>query len=170
MAKRFLLIAFAFAFMTIIAVAWIVPRMTNLYYRSFGDHIVQIWISADDAGSTQQKIHGSYFPRFAIIGGYNSVNLPPTYSTPTFTTFHEPSDKLICIYDNNDYGFLMIVDQSDHDWYIGGMSIGVNISPKEKWLQHFNTIKAKHPGVPYSHYFRPLPDEPDEKAMDQSPH
>lgn len=165
MAKRSIIIATVFT--CLIAVAWIVPRVTNLYYRSFGDHIVQIWISADDAGSTQQKIHGSYFPRFAIMSGYNSVNIPPIYSKPTFTTLHEPGEKLICIYDNNDYGFLMIVDQSDHDWYVGGMSGGVDISPIEKWSQHFNTIKAKHPEVPYSHYFRPLPDETDHNTTDQ---
>lgn len=165
MAKRSIIIATVFT--CLIAVAWIVPRVTNLYYRSFGDHIVRIWISADDAGSTQQKIHGSYFHRFAIMSGYNSVNIPPIYSKPTFTTLHEPGEKLICIYDNNDYGFLMIVDQSDHDWYVGGMSGGVDISPIEKWSQHFNTIKAKHPEVPYSHYFRPLPDETDHNTTDQ---
>ncbi len=103
------------------------------------------------------------------MSGYNSVNLPPIYSKPTFTTLHEPDEELICIYDNNDYGFLMVVDQSDHDWYVGGKAGGVNIASIEKWSRHYNTIKAKHPEVPYSHYFRPLPAEPDSKTMDQSP-
>ncbi len=70
--------------------AWIIFRPNYLYYKSFGDHIVKIWISADDAGSSQQKIHGSYFRRYDLMIGYNSVNLPPTFTKPTFTTIHEP--------------------------------------------------------------------------------
>ncbi len=63
----------------------------------------------------------------------------------------------------------MIVDHSNRDWYVGGKMGGVNISQIDKWSQHFNTIKAKHPEVPYSHYFRSLPDEPDNNTMDQRP-
>ena len=47
----------------------------------------------------------------------------------------------------------MIVDQSDHDWYIGGMSGGVNISGLEKWQQHFETLLETNPEIPYGDYF-----------------
>ncbi|MFM8216650.1 MAG: hypothetical protein ACKN82_18690 [Pirellula sp.] len=143
-------------------------RPDRLYYKPFGDHIVKIWISADDAGASQQKIHGSYFRRYDLMIGYNSVNLPTTFTKPTFTTIHEPVDELICIYDNNGYGFLMIVDQADDDWYIGGMTIGARISPLDKWSRHYDTIRSKHPEVPYSHFLRKSQQEPDNKPIDPS--
>lgn len=126
----------------------------SIYKRNFGDHKVKIWISADDAGSDQQKIHGSYYQRgFVLMYGYNSVELPAEFETPSFTTVLDESNHLICIYDNSNYGFLMIVDQSDHDWYIGGTSGGVKRSRLEKWQQHFNTLLKTNPEIPYGDYF-----------------
>ena len=131
----------------------IIFRDRSIYRRSFGDHVVMIWISADDADSDQKKIHGSYYPRFALMSGYRSVNLPKKFRSPTFTTIEDKTEKLVCIYDNNSFGFLMLVDQSDNDWYVGGMHGGVNISKMEKWIRHYNTIRALRPEIPYGHYF-----------------
>jgi len=68
-------------------------------------------------------------------------------------------NQLFCVYDDNDYGFLMIVDQSDHDWYIGGMSGGVKISGPGKWKRHFQTLQAKNPNIPYADYFNVTGDD-----------
>ncbi len=139
------------------------------YSRIFGSHVVEIWISADDAGSSQQKIHGSYSPRFALMRGYKSVNLPEHFETPTFTTIQEPTDNLFCIYDNNGYGFLMLVDQSDHEWAIGGKAGGsLGFSPHYKWSKRFANLRNKHPEVPYWHYLSKSQKESDNKVIDPS--
>ena len=138
----------------ILFIWWFSRSDNSIYTRNFGDHKVKIWISADDAGSGQKKIHGSYHERgFVLMYGYNSVDLPATFETPTFSTVVDESNQLVCIFDNNDYGFLMIVDQSDHDWCIGGMSGGVKLSGPEKWQQHFETLLQTDPEIPYADYF-----------------
>ncbi len=62
----------------------------------------------------------------------------------------------------------MIVDQADDDWYIGGMTGGVRISPLDKWSRHYDTIRSKHPEIPYSPLLRKLLQEPDSKPTDRS--
>lgn len=139
----------------------VIFRDRSIYRRSFGDHVVMIWISADDAGSDQKKIHGSYYPWFALMSGYNSVNLPKKFRSPTFTTVEDKKEKLVCIYDNSGYGFLMLVDQSDNDWYIGGKHGGVKMSKLEKWIRYYNTLRTTRPGIPYGYYFDESERNPD---------
>lgn len=123
------------------------------YYRSIGDHEIRIRIGSDEAGSTQMKIHASYSKKWAIMWGYTAVPLPPDFQSPKFVTIEDDTSNLVCVYDANGCGFIMIVDRSDHDWYVGGKNGGSHLSSMEKWRAHFRTLRKKHPEIPYEWYF-----------------
>ena len=79
------LILIAAVSVVVLVVVYAYLSDNSIYRRSFGDHAIKIWISADDAGSVQQKIHASYYKRgFILMIAYNSVPLPVAQTTLSF--------------------------------------------------------------------------------------
>lgn len=148
------LIAWGFIFLLLIGVIagmlFHGKHAGSIYYQHVGSRWIDIWIRKDQTTGSQVLSVMTLPGRFVLMSSASSVDKPPGIETATFSTIYDEASGLICVYDNDDCGFILIV----HD--ISGMEVlGYrNILEDDFWLEKYEFLKSKHPEIPDAQKFR----------------
>lgn len=122
----------------------------SIYYQHVGSRWIDIWIEKDRITGSPVLSVMTLPGRFVLMSSASSVDTPPGIETATFSTIYDQASGLICVYDNDDCGFILIV----HD--LSGMEVlGYgNILQDKNWLEKYEFLRSKYPEIPDAQKFR----------------
>lgn len=122
----------------------------QIYSENVGTLWIDIWIEKSpedpDFGKLAVMTRRS---RFQLINSISHIHSLPGIESATFSSIYDHQSHLICIFDNNNCGFIMIVHDGSRRLCVGhSRKYSSDLCPG-----NYKYLKAKYPRIPYSHYF-----------------
>jgi hypothetical protein len=130
-------------------------RRGKLFVRTFGTHVLQVSEGAeiDSTGEHIRLFNTSYFEPHQLMFASRpfrvACNVKPTFQFVV-------KDGLVCVFDDIGIGYMVIIDQSNHQWFVTStesMTGGESIEEFNKWCTKYQRLKSAFPELPYEQYF-----------------
>lgn len=122
----------------------------KLYSEYVGSMWIDMWIE-DNPGSPEfgklaMTIRRSHFE---LIGMVHYVEPLQGLDAAKFSTIYDPSRDLVCVFDNNNCGFIALVNVKSRELCVGHSSKYKN----DTCNSEFNYLESRYKNIPYKHYF-----------------
>jgi hypothetical protein len=140
---------------------WFAFKPKVIFSEQFGSHVVRITEGAEieSDGERIRIVNVSYYDPPAIM--YPSRTFQCGSRTSKIAFESKQKNGLVCVYDTDDIGIVLIADQKTNDWFVTSTESDTGEVSAEKfefWRTKYWELKTVFPDLPHEKYFLPQND------------